>query len=68
VHELLDAFLDVDYINKLRNKLDKLRQTKSVASYITAFRDVVVQLGTDKPDDDVLLHKFQTGLQRDVQL
>ena len=67
-HALHENFSDIEHLNKLRNKLNGLKQTKSVSAYIQVFRDTVVQMGPDRPDDDHLCHKFVVGLQKDIQL
>lgn len=56
--ELEKAFRDVDHVDRLRRRLATLKQTTSVARYIDAFRDIVVELGTYKPDDNTVLFQF----------
>lgn len=64
--ELEKQFRDVDHIDRLRRKLSGLKQTTSVARYIDAFREIVIELGNNKPDADSLLFQFINGLKRDV--
>ncbi len=56
-------FVDVDLINKLRDRLDALQQGNgSVQSYISKFKELQVQLGADALTDDQAIHKFKKGL------
>jgi hypothetical protein len=64
--ELEKAFRDVDHVDRLRRRLSTLKQTTSVTKYIDLFRDIVVELGNDKPDDQSILFQFINGLKPTV--
>ncbi len=49
------AFRDVDHVDRLRRRLASLKQITSVAKYIDEFRTIVIELGSNKPDDDTVL-------------
>ncbi len=42
-------------MDRLRRRLASLKQTTSVAKYIDEFRTIVIELGSNKPDDDTVL-------------
>ena len=48
---LEEAFNDVNRMLRLRRRLATLKQTNSVASYISVFRRVVLDMGTHAPDE-----------------
>lgn len=57
-NEIEKAFRDVDHVDRLRRRLATLKQTTSVSKYIDLFRNIVVELGTAKPDDHTILFQF----------
>ena len=59
-------FTDVDRDRKLLAKFDRLTQIKDVYTYVSAFRQVCLELGNLVTDDAKLFH-FITGLKQDVQ-
>lgn len=58
----------MDHVDRLRKRLSTLKQTTSVTKYIDHFRDIVVELGNDKPDDQSTLFQFINGLKPTVWL
>ena len=47
---------------KLRDRLLSLKQTKSIQQYVTDFRKLQLELGTNRLPDDIALHVFLVGL------
>ncbi len=60
-------FSDIDRNMKLRSKIFNLRQQGSVAQYITTFRQLQLELGTERLDDIVARDMFLRGLKPAVQ-
>ena len=59
-------FTDVDRERKLMSKFDRLVQTKDVYTYVSAFRQVCLELGNIVTDDQKLF-RFIQGLKPEVQ-
>ena len=68
VDELETSFSDVDKVLKLRKRLQSLKQTSNVASYITAFRTCLLELGRDAPDDSGATFQFVENLKPAVRM
>lgn len=66
VEKLENEFVDVDRDRKLLARFDRLVQTKDVYGYVSAFRQVCLELG-NLVTDDAKLFRFIQGLRPDVQ-
>jgi hypothetical protein len=60
--ELQSHFSDIDRDMKLRDRLFSLRQTGTVQSYVTSFKQLQLELGDARVDDNVALHLVINGL------
>lgn len=58
---LVREFVPSDHVRRARDKLRKLKQVKSVASYLEDFRNIMLTI-PGVPDDE----KFVSGLKKDV--
>ena len=63
---LESEFTDIDRDRKLLSKFDRLAQIKDVYTYVSAFRQVCLELG-DLVTDDQKLFRFIQGLKPEVQ-
>ena len=61
---LLEQFSEINRLTSIRDQFANLRQTGSVASYITKFQSIVLEL-PDKSEDEQV-HAFLRGLKTNV--
>ena len=66
--ELVSAFSDVDSELKLHCQLGALRQHTSITQYTKQFRQLVLELGDQVPNDRAFLFMFVEGLKADIKL
>ncbi len=67
--DIYNHFVDVDLVNKLRDRLDNLVQGKgSVQNYITRFKELQIQLGLDALTEQQAIYKFKKGLQPNIRV
>jgi hypothetical protein len=59
--ELESHFHDADHERKLLNKFTSFTQVSDIASYISNYRNLVLELG-DKVGDEMVLWQFIKGL------
>ena len=58
--------MEVDKVNKLRDKLSTLKQDTSVQVYTQEFRSVLLDLGSHRPNAEMVLWQYQHGLKAAV--
>ena len=63
---MLEQFSEINRLSTVRDELANLRQKGSVASYITKFQTVILEL-PEKSEED-LVHQFLRGLSQGVQI
>lgn len=62
-----NQFYPNDYVQKLRNRLSKLKQTKSAENYAKDFEGILMQIPSDKWHDEDMKDQFIRGLKTEVK-
>src|SRR5262249_34977683 len=65
-NKIKEEFLPRNYINRLRTQLYNLKQTHSVASYSSAFRQILLCL--PKMEESLVVHLYIQGLKNATKL
>ncbi|KAI4218289.1 MAG: hypothetical protein L6R40_008788 [Gallowayella cf. fulva] len=63
---LLEQFSEINRLTTVRDEFANVRQTTSVASYISKFQSIVIELPEKSEGDQI--HQFLRGLKKDVQV
>ena len=60
--------MDVDHELRLHNQLNALKQYTSISQYTKQFKQLVLELGDQAPDDGALLFMFVEGLKVNIKM
>ena len=63
---MLEQFSEINRLTTIRDQFANVRQTASVASYITKFQSIIIELPEKSEDDQV--HQFLRVLKKEIQI